>query len=695
MINMLLAAVLSAPLPADTSVVLDGVTVTDQLRQQRLMRSSQSVISVNRDYIRQNFSGSLMQTLEGIPGIKAMAIGSGQSKPIIRGLGFNRMVVTEDGIKHEGQQWGDDHGLEIDQFAIDRVEVVKGPAALLYGGDAIGGVVNLYTNHVPSKPFEGAIQLFGRSNNEQLGVSAKIGGRHGRFFYRANMTLIDYADYKVPTDSIQYYSYWIKLKDQRLRNTAGSERDGSLTLGYAGYNFHTDVRVSDSYSKSGFFANAHGLEVRLSEIDYDCSRRDISLPYQWVNHLKVLSHTTWRTDSTQVELNLAYQNNLREELTEPVSHGYMPQPDGSLERRFNKNTYTAALGLHTWLASHELRGGTSFEYQHNRRSGWGFIIPDFETLSTGLFLMDRYHVNERLILNAGLRYDYTRTHISGYTDWYETPVSAVSSVYKQRSATMTRHFNSLTWSAGVNYSVGRWVMKANIGKSFRVPIPKELGADGVNYHIFRYERGNSTLDPEESYQLDASLNWSNDHLTVQFEPYLNYFPNYIYLNPTSDYVEGLQLYEYNQAKVIRWGFEAEADWHISRHWDAVLKGEYLYARQLSGRKKYYTLPFSTPWSIDAEGKYSFQWHGDCFVRLNAHIVGAQNDIVPPEKPTDGYFTLNLAIGKELPLGKTTLKLALHADNLLNKRYYNHTSYYRLIDVPEPGRNLSFLLGIEF
>ena len=263
---MLLAAVLSAPLPADTSVVLDGVTVTDQLRQQQLMRSSQSVISVNRDYIRQNFSGSLMQTLEGIPGIKAMAIGSGQSKPVIRGLGFNRMVVTEDGIKHEGQQWGDDHGLEIDQFAIDRVEVVKGPAALLYGGDAIGGVVNLYTNHVPSKPFEGAIQLFGRSNNEQLGVSAKIGGRHGKFFYRANMTLIDYADYKVPTDSIQYYYYWIKLKDQRLRNTAGSERDGSLTLGYAGYNFHTDVRVSDSYSKSGFFANAHGLEVRLSEL---------------------------------------------------------------------------------------------------------------------------------------------------------------------------------------------------------------------------------------------------------------------------------------------------------------------------------------------------------------------------------------------------------------------------------------------
>ena len=124
--------------------------------------------------------------------------------------------------------------------------------------------------------------------------------------------------------------------------------------GYAGYNFHTDLRVSDSYSKSGFFANAHGLEVRLSDIDYDHSRRDVDLPYQWVNHLKVLSHTTWRNDHLSAGANLAYQNNLREEHSEPVSHGYMPKPDGSLERRFNKSTYTAACNCADTVGSHEL-----------------------------------------------------------------------------------------------------------------------------------------------------------------------------------------------------------------------------------------------------------------------------------------------------------------------------------------------------
>ena len=694
MITNILAAALMSLAANDTTVTLDAVTITGQQRRDQLMRSSQSAVQISSDFLQQHFAGSLMQSLEAIPGVKAMAIGSGQSKPVIRGLGFNRLLVAEDGIKHEGQQWGDDHGLEIDQFAIDRAEVIKGPAALLYGSDAIGGVLSLYTNHVPTEPLRGAVQIFGRTNNEQIGLSAKVEGRHGSWFYRANTTLIDYADYRVPTDSIAYYSYWIRLKDQRLRNTAGSERDGSVMVGYAGYNFHTDIRLSDSYARSGFFANAHGLEVRLSDIDYDSSRRDIDLPYQWVNHLKVLSHTSWHNDATAVELNLAYQDNRREECSEPVSHGYMPKPDSELERRFDKQTYTANLQGRHRVGNHELRGGLSGEHQHNRRGGWGFIIPDFESSAAGVFVTDRWTLRPELIVNAGLRYDYAQTHISEYRDWYETPVDGVGT-YIERSADRRRHFNSLTWSAGVNWSTGLWVVKANVGKSFRVPIPKELGANGVNYHIFRYERGNATLDPEESYQADATVSWTDETVEVQVEPYVNYFPNYIYLNPTAQYVEGLQLYHYTQARVLRYGLEAQATYHITPHWQARAHGEYLYARQRSGEKRGYTLPFSTPWSSALALKFTADSRGRDYVELTARIVGRQDEIVPPEKPTDGYWTLNLAAGKSLRLGGTTLTATLHADNLLDCRYYDHTSFYRLIDVPEPGRNVSLLVGLEF
>ena len=695
MILSLLAATVCAGSLADSTITLENVAVTGQARREQEMRNSQSAVHVNREFIEGNFAGSLMQTLEEIPGVKAMSIGSGQSKPVIRGLGFNRISVTEDGVKHEGQQWGNDHGLEIDQFAIDRAEIVKGPAALLYGSDAIGGVLNLFTNHVPVRKIEGSVHLFGRSNNDQWGTSAKMGGRQNRFFYRVNYTHIDYADYKVPTDSIQYYTYNILLHDRRLRNTAGRERNGSVMLGYAGYNFHADVRISNNYAKSGFFANAHGLEVRLSDIDYDQSARDIDLPYQSVNHLKMLGHLAWHKDDFSADVNLAYQNNLREEHSEAVSHGYMPRPDGTLERRFDKDTWTANVGVRYHWQKHELRAGVNSEFQHNRCGGWGFIIPDFETFSTGAYMLDRYELSDDFVLNAGARFDFARTRIHGYSDWYKTPLATGDSINKQRSEAFKRDFRSVTWSAGMTYAVEDWILKANLGKSFRVPIPKEFGANGVNYHIFRYEQGNIGLNPEKSYQLDLCAILSKKAFSVQVNPFVNYFPNYIYLSPTAAYVEGLQLYWYQQARVFRCGFEAQAEYRISSRWEADFQTEYLYAEQLSGEKKGYTLPFSVPWSMNAGAKYSFLWLGENTIGLKIHIVGAQNEIVPPEKTTDGYYTVKLSAMKKIPLANTLLKMAFHADNLLNRRYFDHTSFYRLNDVPEPGRNFSLMLSWEF
>ncbi len=689
MLTYLMAAVALA-IP-DTVITLNDVTVSGVSQHSQLLKSSQSAIQVSNDYIATHFSGSLMQTLEQIPGVKAMSIGSGQSKPIIRGLGFNRMVVAENGIKHEGQQWGDDHGLEIDQFSVDRIEVLKGPGALLYGSDAIGGVINLYTNHIPTSPLSSEVQWMGRSVNDQLGFSARIGGWLNKFFYRAHLTLSNYADSRVPTDSIQYYSYYIKLHNGRLRNTAGHERDGSIMIGYATYNFHTDIRLSDSYTKTGFFANAHGLEVRLSDIDYDHSARDISLPYQWVNHFKAQSHSMLMVgDDIAINLNIAYQRNVREEHSEPVSHGYMPTPNGSLERRFDKNTYTASLSLNL-PTEHlgQMSMGANAEHQHNKRDGWGFIIPDFRSTMAGFYLHSRWPLAKNGgNVNAGLRFDHATVHIDSYSDWYKTPTAQGDSVFVERSANQQRRFNSLTWSVGISKAVGRWVLKANVGKSFRMPIPKELEANGINYHIFRYEKGNSALSAERSYQVDAGIHWSNNIVSMQIDPYFNYFPNYIYLSPTADYIEGLQLYRYTQAKVVRYGFEGQLTCTLGSHWGAELMGEYLYAEQMSGDKKGYTLPFSTPWSVNGELHRYFCADNSGQISIGAHLVGKQERIVPPEKTTAGHWTLNASATKTFNIGKAQLKTSLHADNLLNKRYYDHTSYYRLIDVPEAGRNFS-------
>ena len=693
-------------------VSLKEVVVSGSSNKDLQMNTTLNVVRANKKFIEDNFSGSLMQTLSRLPGVQAMNVGSGESKPVIRGLGFNRVLVAENGIKHESQQWGDDHGLEVDQYAIDQVEVVKGPAALTYGSDAIGGVVNQRSNAIPFKRFSGDGKFFARSNNESIGLSMKLTGRYGNFWYKANATWVDYADYQVPTDSIEYYSYWIKLKDRHLRNTAGKELDGSLMLGIVSDEWSSSLRLSNVNTTAGFFANAHGLEVRLSEIDYDHSRRDISLPYKKVNHFTIANHTTHNWTEGMVEGNFAYQNNWQQELAEPVSHGYMPTPQGVVERSFVKQTLITNLRVMQQVGNHQLQAGGNIEWQHNRRGGWGFILPDFEQFTYGAFAMDKFNIGDNLSLTAGVRFDHGKVNIHSYHDWYKTPVKSSSttganadSIYMERSSNLQRSFYSLTWSVGVNRMLGDWVLKLNVGKSFRMPIAKELGMDGVNYNIFRYEKGNSSLKPEESYQVDAGIVYEHDAWSVQLTPYLNYFPNYIYLNPTSEYREGLQLYYYTQTEVMRWGFEASASWQILPCIRLSVEGEYLYAQQISGEKKGYTLPFTTPWSGRAEVRYIMPWKNSGtssaesnrsgFVAMEWVVVGAQNRIVPPENKTPGHQLLNLSIGKNFCLGDSQLELTLRAENLLSKRYYDHTSYYRLIGVPEPGRNISAMIAWRF
>lgn len=495
--------------PTKAGIVLKDVVVEGNgYSKDMQMRSALSTTYVGKQFIETNFSGSLMQSLEKIPGVKAMSVGSNESKPTIRGLGFNRVVVAENGIKHEGQQWGDDHGLEIDQYDIDHAEVIKGPASLSYGSDAIGGVINLTSTAVPQDRFKWSANLFARSVNDAIGTSVRLTGRKNNFWYKANATFIDYADQRVPVDSIQYYSYYIKLHNRRLRNTSGRETDGSLTIGHTGNKRSSWLRISDVNTKSGFFANAHGLEVRLSEIDYDRSTRDVDLPQHSVNHLFVSNHTEWHWKGGLAESNISWQNNHQRELSEPVSHGYMPKPDGTLEHSFDKNTVSAAANVKQTIGTNSLKGGVNAEYQHNRSGGWSFVLPDFELLQFGIFLSDHFAVNDNIILSTGIRFDYGSINTHSYHDWFKTPTASGDSIYAERSANLHRAFNSVTWSAGIDNHIGNLVLKVNIGKSFRMPIAKELGIDGVNYSIFRYEKGNANLNPEESYQLDAAAVYS-------------------------------------------------------------------------------------------------------------------------------------------------------------------------------------------
>lgn len=692
---------------------LQEVAVLGNMIEQRKQEESLNVEVIRPDFIQRHLGGSLMKSLERLPGIKTIGIGSGQSKPLIRGLGFNRVVVVDKGVKHEGQQWGADHGLELDQFAAGAVELIKGAAAFVYGSDAIAGAVDVKPPAVPiAQNFGGSVELIGKSNNDQYGTSINLYGRKQQLFFDARITEQRYGDYRVPADTVFVYDYAVPLYDRQLRNTAGRESGLHFSTGYLSDHFRSIFYLSNVYSKSGFFANAHGLEPRrVDEAMHDASSRDVQLPSQKVNHFKIINRSSYQLARHNLELELGYQRNFREEFSGYVNHGFMPSryPDtlgipAELERGFDKQVYSANLKDNIALGKHRLSMGLNLEQQHNTIDGWGFLVPSFDQSTAGAFVYDKLKVNEELLLHAALRFDYGRIRMFEYRDWFPSSINEGNGAVEEhvlRAANLNRSFKSLVWSLGMNYNREQLALKANVGKSFRMPIAKELGANGVNYHYFSYERGNASLSPEESYQLDISAAWNSERWSLQLSPFYNYFPNYIYLNPTAahdrNYGAGNQIFEYAQSRVLRYGGELQLKYNFWKNLSSEVLAEYLYSRQLSGAKKGYTLPFSAPASLLLNLSWSPEFRGmsDTYFSMDYRLTAAQNKIVPPEKKTPGYQTVNLQAGTKLRLYGQEVQLSLQAQNLLNARYLNHTSFYRLIELPEAGRNLILSLKLPF
>lgn len=694
---------------------LKEVKINGQRAEDHKREESLNVEVVNSDFIQRHLGGSLMKTLERLPGIKTIGIGSGQSKPLIRGLGFNRVVVVDKGIKHEGQQWGADHGLELDQFAAGEVELIKGAASFVYGSDAIGGAIDVKPTVLPAiGSLAGSVNLIGKSNNNLYGTSLNLFGRKEHWFFDSRFSYQDYADYRVPADSLFVYDFPVGLHKNRLRNTAGRERSIHFSTGYITDHFRSVFYISNVYSKSGFFANAHGLEPRRVDTKlHDASERDILMPSQEVNHFKIINRNTWHAPHQRWELDLGYQRNFRQEFSDYVSHGFMypTYPENmaalipaTLEREFNKQVYSFNLRNQIGLDQHTLTIGINGEHQDNTISGWTFLVPAFKQTTAGAFAYDKFNVNKYLVLHGALRYDYGNIRTSGYTDWFPSEVTesgVTRSEYARRAEALNRSFHSFVWSAGINYNREDFNLKANIGKSFRMPIAKELAANGVNYHYFSYEKGEASLSPEHSYQADLSLGWNAEKWSVVLSPFFNYFPNYIYLNPTPYhdfyYGAGNQIFQYTESRVMRYGGELQIKYNFRKNLSSEVLAEYLYTEQLSGDKKGYTLPFSPPASVLLNLTWSPQLSGtsDSYLSVDYRITANQNNIVPPEKKTPGFSVLNVQAGTRLKLYNQPLILSIQAQNLLNTRYLNHTSFYRLIALPEAGRNIVLSLKIPF
>lgn len=687
------------------SVSLSEVVVTESYRQSRSRKTALTLDVLRKDFLDKHFTGNLVQAIENIPGVHSMDIGAGFSKPMIRGLGFSRIAVSENGIKQEGQQWGADHGLEIDAFNVEEVQIRKGPASLLYGSDAMGGVIEIVPAATPAdNRIFGEVSLLGKSVNGMLGGSLMLGLKKEAWLLKARFSEKHFGDYHVPADTVVYLTQLMPVYGRRLKNTAGLERNASLFASYnKGKQYRADYSVSNAYQKMGFFPGAHGIPD-ISRLQDDGNSRNIELPYSRVNHFKATTHQQYTWDGLVLSGDFGYQQNHREEWSSFHTHyGTQPVPekDPDKELAFRLHTLSASLKLRILRSSsweHTLGG--DMQGQKNTISGYSFLLPEYRRFTAGGFWLSTWRPDNRIAVSGGIRYDYGKVDITSYQDPYLAeylqgqgyPADKIEA-YRWRSYPVNRSFGDYSCSIGIVWTPSSMhMLKVNAGRSFRLPGANELASNGVHHGTFRHEQGDASLTSEHGWQLDASyeLTYGKVHFTLS--PFVSWFDNYIYLQPTGEWSalpHAGQIYRYTGTKAIFMGGESSVGIDVLRSLNYRFSGEYVYTYN---RDDHTALSFSPPASI----RNVLTWHRKKYeLYVECQNIFSQNRIARNEDTTPGANLLHIGGSIRLPMAGTEIECSLVVQNILDTRYYNHLSFYRKVEIPEPGRNLQLFIKVPF
>jgi iron complex outermembrane receptor protein len=655
--------------------------------------------TISDDIIKKNPGGTLMSSLQQLPGINAITTGVSIAKPVIRGLSFNRVIVTDRGIKQEGQQWGADHGLEIDRFDPEQIEIVKGPASLQHGSDGLGGVIVINNPYlVEEGSIEGQVVGLYKTNNNLIGTSTMIKGNASGLVYQARFSTQDFGDYKVPANDFYYNGYILPIYNNTLKNTAGKERDISGMAGFKKDWGYSTITLSSYNQDAGLFPGAVGIP-RLYDLEDDGDPRNIGLPRQKIRHFKAVSNSNILFRGNWLEANFGYQNNDRKEEGEPHAHGYQETPERDLALGLNLQTFSANIRYHQKIHDKATRVfGLQYQYQNNKYDGYEFLMPAFNLNTIGGFYHEQRFIREILTINYGLRFDYAKIYVEEH---YEPDITTEDpSDFVLRNPEIDRDFYNFSGGLGASYFPSHHInLKINIGSSYRVPTPNELSMNGVHHGTFRHEKGDPDLETERGWQFDLNFSYHKDRFLISLTPFYNYFHNYIYLKPTAEFSElpgGGQIFQYTQNDAIFLGGELSIDYHILKNLHLEIASEYVANYNLDTQLP---LPFTPPFSTFALFEYKMLKLSETFtiayINIETRLTASQNRVDRNENPTEGYVLLNFGSGTDIRIKSQQFKFLFGIQNLLNTRYMNHLSRYRWLNLPEQGRNVNFTLIFPF
>lgn len=637
----------------ETIFEMDEVIVStafNKLQSQNVMKVEHSSIKE----LQQKGTATLIEGLATIPGVSQISTGTSIGKPVIRGLSGNRVLVYSQGVRIENQQFGDEHGLGLNDSGIESVEIIKGPASLLYGSDALGGVlyfnpekfadVNTFKANFSQKYFTNT-----SGSNSTLGL--KTSTENWKFLTRGSYSA--HSDYKISDGD-------------RVTNTRYNETDFKTGIGYSNAKFSSVVRYN--YNKLDLGIPEEGIQEQTTN-------KKTAFPKQGVfNHLLSLNSVIYLKDS-KLDVDLGYISNDRSEFED--------SDVAVLHMKLKTFNYDAKYHLPKFGKTESIIGIQGMN-QTNKNSGEEYLIPDATTTDFGIFGTAN-HEWKTNVIQAGLRFDNRKitTTAQGIIG-EEGSFEAIDKSYDSFNASLgykTNLTNSMT-------------LRLNLASGFRAPNLAELTSNGVHEGTNRYEIGNSSLKTEQNVQTDLNLEYKNSHFEFFVNGFYNHVNNYIYTSPTGVVIDGNDVSDYIQDEAKLYGGEIGLHFHPHPldwlHYETSFE-------TVTGQKQngdYLPLIPANNWNNTIRTEFKIKnWLEDGFATLNVSSTFNQNNVSGFETKSNGYTITNLGFGGKIKLGKTVFDVNLNGNNLFDVKYIAHLSRLKTDDIPNIGRNV--VLGVNF
>ena len=640
---------------------LDEVVVTGWAGSVTSRMSPVPVTAIDNRTLANINATNIIDAISHQPGLSQITTGNGISKPVIRGLGYNRIVVVNDGIRQEGQQWGDEHGIEIDPQSVHSVEIIKGPASLLYGSDAMSGVIIFKSAPVlmPESVFTSVSNEY-QSNNGLIANSAFNAGHKGAMVWDARISQKDAHAYRNRSDGYVFNS---GFAERAASGLIGTNKDWGYSHLRLGYYYLSPGIVEGERNEDGNLVT-DGIHAGAVY--------DRALPFQKVQHGKIVSENSIFMGEGSLKTTIGYQCNNRREFEEA-------KDECGLHFRlhtFNYDIHYLSPVMNGWLVLSGING----MFQKSLNLGDEFLVPEYSLFDAGVFLTTQKSF-DKWSLSGGLRYDLRFINSLPLEDNGELRFTEFAKTYPGLSACL-----GVSWNP-----INQIQVKVNLSKGFRSPNISELASNGVHEGTERYEIGSNELKSENSYQADLGFDYFGECFSFSVSLFANRMDSFIFTQRSKDQAEidGHDVFRFTQNNALLFGGEVGFEWIIVRSLSlsssfSYVSGNFLGVQDEDSR----WLPLIPAPRLNSELRYDFNSQSKIvdkpFVKVGIEKYFTQDHIhaaFGTETRTPGYFLLDAAVGTDISLGgKRFLTILLNGENLTDTVYQSHLSRLKYTDI---------------